>query len=64
MNEEFTNLSKMNREISQNQQFDLKSKRISILKTYGDNFNEKEFIIFFYDFVFIYIHITCICTAV
>ena len=44
MNEEFTNLSKMNREISQNQQFDLKSKRISILKTYGDNFNEKEFI--------------------
>lgn len=44
MNEEFTNLSKMNRQVNGMNNFDIKSKRLSILKTYGDNFNEKEFI--------------------
>jgi len=44
MNEEFTNLSKMNRQVNGMNDFDIKSKRLSILKTYGDNFNEKEFI--------------------
>lgn len=44
MNEEFTNLSKMNRKMSDGENFDIKSKRISILKTYGENFNDKEFI--------------------
>jgi len=39
MNEEFTNLSKMNRQVNGMNDFDLKSKRLSILKTYGDNFN-------------------------
>lgn len=44
MNEEFTNLSKMNRNMNNGEAFDIKNKRISILKTYGENFNEKEFI--------------------
>ncbi len=44
MNEEFMNLSKMNRNGHSGESFDIKSKRISILKTYGENFNEKEFI--------------------
>lgn len=44
MNEEFTNLSNMNRQANNDANFDIKSKRLSILKTYGDNFNEKEFI--------------------
>lgn len=44
MNEEYTNLSKANKEMKNTDNFDIKSKRISILKTYGENFNEKEFI--------------------
>lgn len=43
MNEEITRLNKMNHHLNQ-ENFDIKSKRISILKTYGDYFTEKEFI--------------------
>ena len=43
MNEEITNLSKMNRNMNDDG-FDIKSKRISILDTYGENFNEKTYI--------------------
>ena len=44
MNDEITNLSKMNRNANSDLEFNIKDKRISILKTYGDNFNEKNFI--------------------
>ncbi len=43
MNEDITNLSKMNKKIKE-EDFDVKSKRISILETYGENFNEKAYI--------------------
>ncbi len=41
MNEDFNYL---NNTINQSDNFDIKSKRISIIKTYGENFNEKEYI--------------------
>ena len=45
MNEEITRLTKMNRNIDENQnEFNIKEKRISILETYGENFNQKTFI--------------------
>ncbi len=52
MNEEMTRLMRMNQNANMNsnnnnqnnQPYDIKSKRISILETYGENFNEKEFI--------------------
>ncbi len=43
MNEEITRLSNMNRNIDNNN-FNIKEKRISILNTYGENFNKKEYI--------------------
>ena len=47
MNEEITRLTKMNQNINSNGEqntYDIKSKRISILDTYGENFIKKEFI--------------------
>ena len=49
MNEQMTRLMRMNQNANNNmntnmEPFDIKSKRISILETYGENFNEKEFI--------------------
>ncbi len=44
MNEEITNLSNMNRMIANDEEFDIKSKRISIIETYGENFNKKSYI--------------------
>ena len=47
MNEEITRLTKMNQNIHSNGEqntYDIKSKRISILDTYGENFIKKEFI--------------------
>ena len=47
MNEEITRLTKMNQNINSNGKqntYDIKSKRISILDTYGENFIKKEFI--------------------
>lgn len=48
MNEDITRLMRMNQNLqnngNNNEQFDIKSKRISILETYGENFNEKRFI--------------------
>ena len=48
MNEDMTRLMRMNQNLQNdnngNGQFDIKSKRISILETYGENFNEKNFI--------------------
>ena len=47
MNEEITRLTKMNQNINSNWEqntYDIKSKRISILDTYGENFIKKEFI--------------------
>lgn len=47
MNEEITRLTKMNQNINSNGEqntYDIKSKRISILDTYGGNFIKKEFI--------------------
>ena len=47
MNEEITRLTKMNQNINCNGEkntYDIKSKRISILDTYGENFIKKEFI--------------------
>lgn len=42
---EITRLSKINYEVEQeNKEFDLKKKRISILTSYGENFNEKDYI--------------------
>ena len=48
-NEEIIRLSKMNNDIGNmdredNQDFDIKRKRISILSNYGENFNDKEYI--------------------
>lgn len=46
MNEEITRLTKMNQNINSNGKqntYDIKSKRISILDTYGENFIKKEF---------------------
>ena len=34
----------MNENILKDEKFDIKKKRISIIDTYGDNFNEKEYI--------------------
>lgn len=47
MNEEIKRLTKMNQNINSNGEqntYDIKSKRISILDTYGENFIKKEFI--------------------
>ncbi len=44
MNEEITNLSNMNRMLANDEEFDIKSKRISIIETYGENFNNKSYI--------------------
>ena len=44
MNEEITNLSHMNRNINHDTDFNIKEKRISILNTYGTNFNKNEYI--------------------
>lgn len=51
MNEEMTRLMRMNQNINgqnsqnmNNEPYDIKSKRISILDTYGENFIQKEFI--------------------
>ena len=47
MNKEITRLTKMNQNINSNGEqntYDIKSKRISILDTYGENFIKKEFI--------------------
>ena len=49
MNDDMTRLMRMNQNLQNdnnngNGQFDIKSKRISILETYGENFNEKKFI--------------------
>lgn len=47
MNEEITRLTKRNQNINSNGEqntYDIKSKRISILDTYGENFIKKEFI--------------------
>ena len=48
MNDDITRLMRMNQNLqnngNNNEQFDIKSKRISILETYGENFNEKRFI--------------------
>lgn len=47
MNEEITRLTKMNQNINSNGEqntYDIKNKRISILDTYGENFIKKEFI--------------------
>lgn len=47
MNEEITRLTKMNQNINskgEQNTYDIKSKRISILDTYGENFIKKEFI--------------------
>ena len=47
MNEEITRLTKMNQNINSNGEqntYDIKSKRISILDIYGENFIKKEFI--------------------
>ncbi len=45
MNEEITRLTKMSQALNNDsEKFDIKSKRISILDTYGENFNEKVFI--------------------
>lgn len=47
MNQEITRLTKMNQNINSNGEqntYDIKSKRISILDTYGENFIKKEFI--------------------
>ena len=47
MNEDMTRLMRMNQNLqndNNNGKFDIKSKRISILETYGENFNEKNFI--------------------
>ena len=44
MNEEITNLSNMNRMLANDEEFDIKSKRISIIETYGENFNNKLYI--------------------
>lgn len=49
MNEEITRLTKMNQSLNNSEQnsnegYDIRSKRISILETYGENFIEKKFI--------------------
>lgn len=48
MNEEITRLTKMNQSINNeqdsNEKYDIRSKRISILETYGENFIDKQFI--------------------
>lgn len=44
MNDEITNLSNMNRNLTGDNTFNIKEKRISILKTYGTNFNKNEYI--------------------
>lgn len=44
MNEEITNLSQMNRNLATDTDFNIKEKRISILNTYGTNFNKNTYI--------------------
>ena len=45
MNEELTRLTQMNRNLDNNQNdFNIREKRISVLETYGENFNKKAFI--------------------
>ena len=45
MNEDMTRLMRMNQNLqNNNESFDIRKKRISILDTYGENFNEKRFI--------------------
>lgn len=45
MNEELTRLTQMNRNLDNNQNdFNIREKRISVLETYGENFNKKVFI--------------------
>lgn len=45
MNEDMTRLMRMNQNLQKKEErFDIKAKRISIIETYGEDFNKKEFI--------------------